>query len=323
MRLVRPFLTVLKEHHHIAPELLAVLDTREPEARVPVTQLLELLDGMVAFTGDHDLGLRAARATHRGDYAVLEYLAASCRSAVEAASLIRRYIGLVNDAIEVTLEIDKSGRAVSRWMSNVPLTRAAADFQLAATYVAIERWMPLEGARVEICFMHPQPDDVSEYRKVFGQSPVRFGASFDGFIFETAALERPLPASDPNLHELLTRHAEQMLAELPNAQSLSRRVRALIVPALQHGDATAENIASKLHMSRRTLTRQLEAEGTTFKDLLAELRRAMAMRYLETTTLGTTEIALLLGFSETAAFHRAFKRWTKRTPLEYRRLHTS
>lgn len=322
MRLVRPFLKVLKERHGVDPALLAAMDSQEPDARVPVVQLIELLQGMVEFTGNQDLGLHAAQATHRGDYAVLEYLAASCRSAVEAAKLIRRYIGLVNDAIEVTLEIEGNS-AVSRWVSSVPLTRAAADFQLAATYVAVERWFPLEGIVHDVCFMHPQPDDLTEYNKVFRHAQLRFGASFDGFVFDTKTLDRPLPASDPKLHELLTRHAEQMLSELPSAQSLSRRVRALIVPALQHGDATAENIASLLHMSRRTLTRQLETEGTTFKDLLAELRRALAMRYLETTSLGTTEIALLLGFSETAAFHRAFKRWTKRTPLEHRRLHNA
>lgn len=322
MRLVRPFLTVLKQHHGIAPELLAPLESREADDRMPVSQLMDLLRGMIDFTGDENLGLRAAQATHRGDYAVLEYVAASCRSGSDAVALIRRYIGLVNDAIEITLEID-GDRAVSRWMSSVPLMRAAADFQLAAVYIAVQRWLPFDDSLQEISFMHSQPADLSEYRKVFGKAHLRFGASFDGFAFSTKWLEQPLPASDPKLHELLSRHAESMLSELPSAQSLSRRVRALIVPALQHGDATAENIAASLHMSRRTLTRQLEAEGTTFKDLLAELRRALAMRYLETTNLGTTEIALLLGFSETAAFHRAFKRWTQRTPLEYRRMHSA
>jgi len=322
MRLVRPFLTVLMEFHHVAPALLASVASLDADDRVPVSLLIQLLDGMVVFTGDQDLGLRAAQATHRGDYAVIEYVGASCRSAGEAAKLIRRYIGLVNDATEITLEIDGT-RVVSRWLSSVPLNRAAADFQLAATYVAIERWFPLTGIEHEVCFMHPQPTDLTEYKKVFGHAKLRFEASFDGFVFDTDSLDRPLPASDPRLHELLSRQAEKMLGELPRAQSLSLRVRALMVPALQHGDATAENIASELHMSRRTLTRQLESEGTTFKDLLAELRRALAMRYLETTALGTTEIALLLGFSETAAFHRAFKRWTKRTPLEYRRLQKS
>jgi AraC-like DNA-binding protein len=72
-------------------------------------------------------------------------------------------------------------------------------------------------------------------------------------------------------------------------------------------------------MSGRTLTRRLEDEGTTFKDLLDDLRKSLSLRYVGSTDLGLSEIAFLLGFSQSAAFHRAFKRWTAQTPLEYRR----
>ena len=72
-------------------------------------------------------------------------------------------------------------------------------------------------------------------------------------------------------------------------------------------------------MSPRTLGRKLQHEGTSFKHLLDDLRRRMALRYVDGQELGLSEIAFLLGFSQTAAFHRAFKRWTAQTPLEYRR----
>ena len=77
--------------------------------------------------------------------------------------------------------------------------------------------------------------------------------------------------------------------------------------------------ARSLQMSPRTLGRRLQHEGTTFKHLLDDLRRRMALRYVDGQELGLSEIAFLLGFSQTAAFHRAFKRWTAQTPLEYRR----
>lgn len=80
------------------------------------------------------------------------------------------------------------------------------------------------------------------------------------------------------------------------------------------------NIASLLHVSPRTLGRRLGHEGTTFKELLADLRRQLALRYVGSSDLGLAEIAFLLGFSQSAAFHRAFKRWTSQTPLEYRRM---
>jgi AraC-like DNA-binding protein len=79
------------------------------------------------------------------------------------------------------------------------------------------------------------------------------------------------------------------------------------------------NIARQLHISPRTLGRKLEHEGTNFKELLDDLRRRLALSYVGGHDLGLAEIAFLLGFSQSAAFHRAFKRWTGVTPLEYRR----
>jgi AraC-like DNA-binding protein len=76
-------------------------------------------------------------------------------------------------------------------------------------------------------------------------------------------------------------------------------------------------------MSPRTLGRKLEREGTTFKELLDDLRRRLALRYVGASDLALSEIAFLLGFSQAAAFHRAFKRWTSQTPLEYRRANRS
>ena len=88
---------------------------------------------------------------------------------------------------------------------------------------------------------------------------------------------------------------------------------------LSRGRLTANQVAGQLRMSRRTLCRKLESEGTSFTALLADLRQRLALQYVGSHDLGLSEIAFLLGFSEAAAFHRAFKRWTGQTPLEYRR----
>jgi AraC-like DNA-binding protein len=118
---------------------------------------------------------------------------------------------------------------------------------------------------------------------------------------------------------VLRKYADVLLAELPKAESLTERVRALITEQLVAGEPSAERIARALHMSRRTLARKLDQEGTSFKDLLEGTRRHLALRYVGGHDLGMTEIAFLLGFSQAAPFHRAFKRWTGQTPLEYRR----
>jgi AraC-like DNA-binding protein len=78
-------------------------------------------------------------------------------------------------------------------------------------------------------------------------------------------------------------------------------------------------IAAKLHMSARSLQRRLQSEGTSFAEVLSDMRRDMALRYLRDPRIYIGEVAFLLGFLDVTAFHRAFKRWTGSTPAEYRR----
>ena len=86
------------------------------------------------------------------------------------------------------------------------------------------------------------------------------------------------------------------------------------MPALFIDVRVADEIAKDA-----ALARKLEDEGATFKELLDDLRRRMALRYVLASDIDLSEITFLLGFSQVPAFHRAFKRWTGRTPLEYRK----
>ena len=113
--------------------------------------------------------------------------------------------------------------------------------------------------------------------------------------------------------------AEERVAELPLAAPLTQRVRVTIAAELRGGNPSVECVAQRLHMSRRTLARKLESEGTCFKAILDDLRRGLAQRYLVLDDLGVSEVAALLGFSDSAAFHRAFRRWCNQSPSEYRR----
>jgi AraC-like DNA-binding protein len=78
-------------------------------------------------------------------------------------------------------------------------------------------------------------------------------------------------------------------------------------------------VAKKLALSTRTLARRLEDEGESFGSLLDDTRRRLALRHLDQNELSVEEIAFVLGFSQAPVFHRAFRRWTGKTPLEFRR----
>jgi AraC-like DNA-binding protein len=96
-------------------------------------------------------------------------------------------------------------------------------------------------------------------------------------------------------------------------------LRAFLADELRRGLPTLQVAAARLAMSRRTLHRRLRDDGTSFRDLLEEARRELAEVCLRDRDRSLSEIASLLGFSEQSAFHRAFKRWTGKTPLSYRR----
>lgn len=82
---------------------------------------------------------------------------------------------------------------------------------------------------------------------------------------------------------------------------------------------TLRQVAQRLHLSERSLQRRLDAEGTRFADLVDEVRRELALRYIADERLALGEVAYLLGFAEPSPFHRAFKRWTGTTPTAARR----
>lgn len=318
MRLVRPYVQLLRRYPDFPVNVLEPLERLDPDERIPIATMHELLHGAIELTGDADLGLKAAREIEPGDYGALEYAGASAATWGDAMRVIGRYMPLVNDALDYVIHI-QGDRTEVQLHSRVTLPRAAVDFQSAAFYVAAMYRRPHTGAdEFDVYFMHAAPESIAEYAKTFGPGRLCFGAPFNGFVLPTAVLDEPLPSADPKLHALIRRHADLVLAELPKAESLTEKVRDRLARELSGGNPGVEEIAKHLGMSSRTLGRKLEEEGTTFKELLDDLRRRMALRYVGAHDLGLSEIAFLLGFSQAPAFHRAFKRWTGRTPLEYR-----
>lgn len=177
---------------------------------------------------------------------------------------------------------------------------------------------PMRAARIECWFPYSEPVDLTEYDSIFAGAALKFGAPFFGFAFDKSDADMPMPGADSALHAILRARVDTLLAELRASKPLSATVRRLIADEIPSGRPTADAVARALHMSRRTMTRRLEQERTTFHDELDAVRRRLALELVAKGDVPLVEAAFLAGFSHVESFHRAFKRWTGSTPLTYR-----
>lgn len=296
----------------VAPSLF-----EDPDNRIPHVVAMKLLERAVDLTKDPALGVHAAALIRPGDFDALEYVARASGNLRSALQAVSRYVRLMHDA--TTFVHGADGGNDESWTLTVspPAPRASVEFAVATLVVAGRLVTGRDEAPKEVLFSHEAPADKAPYEEVL-RCAVRWGAARTALVFDAEQLERPFSHTSPVLSATLEQHAERLLAELSSSRTYATRVREHLVASLQAGETSAASVARRLRASERTLRRRLQDEGVAFSDLLADVRRELAVRYLDEPGLSVDEIAFLLGFSTGSAFRRAFRRWTGATPSEHR-----
>jgi AraC-like DNA-binding protein len=275
-----------------------------------------MLDRGVERLGDERLGLKLGATMRFGSGGAFDYAVRSAPTVRESFDVAARYSTLLSDSFVVTFE-SHHRQALVRLDDTASWPRSAADFAMSAFY-ALHIQDPLRGAHVECWFPYAEPEDLAEYRFLFSGATLKFGAPFYGFAFDHTAADLAMPGSDPALHGILRARVDSLLSELRASRPLSASVRRLIADEIPSGTPSADTVARALHMSRRTMTRRLEQERTSFHDELDAVRRQRALELVGQGRVSLIEAAFLSGFSHVESFHRAFKRWTGHTPIAYR-----
>lgn len=176
-------------------------------------------------------------------------------------------------------------------------------------------WRP---SRTSFC--HKALDPLSDYTDVFGEN-IDFEQASNSLWFESKHWDIPVVTANPTLHNVLAEQANRLLQEIEGKTDFLGSVKFRISSRLGDESFNIESLAQELNMSSRTLHRKLRQENTTFKDVKIDLMMDVAKHVLLNEPVSIAELAQTLGYSESSAFVRVFKRVQGQSPLQYRKQH--
>ncbi|MDN6319426.1 MAG: AraC family transcriptional regulator [Marinobacter sp.] len=305
-------------------EQLIGLDLKQledPDRRVPAEAHYRLWEHAEQVTGDTAVGLNAGQVIDPERMGLVGHVFFNCDTLGEAVTQYVRLHSLINES--VNLSFGQTGeQAILTWQADSPehYSRQDMDRTLAAALCRTRHFIcpGIQAEWAEIA--HPRPAYASKYEKLLG-GPVTFGASATRLAFNSRHMSHPIPHRNPYVYSAVLRQVNGLLARLQTRRSFGRKIHRLISRQMSTDKIDADTLARQCHMSRQTLYRRLKKEGLGFHDLVEQVRKDKALRYVASDHYALGEIAFLLGFSELSAFSRAFKRWTGMAPAQYRAQH--
>jgi AraC-like DNA-binding protein len=293
----------------------------DPDTRVAEAVTEKAWRMAATLTHDDALGIHLAESLPRGALDLIEYALRSSPSLEKGLGRLARYGRLLSDRVAVRTHNKGEGFLfLVHDTATAPLHPARTEFALA---VALELSRNCTGADItplRVSFAHPAPDNTAEHQRFF-HAPVRFGAGSSSMSLSASDALRPMREADAALAGIIRRRLENALGDRDrsSAGAMSTRVRRLVVERLGQSVLTLDAVAMLLAVSRRTLTRRLAEEGASFSGILDEVRGDFARTLLQDPSLSIGDIAFLLQYSEPAAFHRSFRRWTGQSPRAFRK----
>ena len=295
------------------------LDNRQ--RRISANAQAKLLECAAEALGDSAFGLHLAQQANLREAGLLFYVTSAARTLGETLPLYERYCRIVNEAVRVkplriqngiVVEINFVGLSRHHLRQNV-------EFVLAANLKGMRENVGRNIRPIGVTFTHLRNSNLQEFERFFG-CPVEYGFAADQWSFSNETLASPLITGDPHLLETLQPFCDQAARERNTAVgTLRSSVENEAQKLLPHGKANRQTVARALGMSERTLSRKLAGEGTTYDDLVDQLRRSLALQYIKAPSISVSQIAWLLGYEGSTSFSHAFVRWTGRSPSAVRK----
>jgi AraC-like DNA-binding protein len=285
--------------------------------QIPAVHFAAMLDFGAAQTRDACFGLHRGGEFRLKNGGVLAYLAACAETLDEALSYYQRYVSIVCNGFTIEAERDDEGVRLVLHVAGAAWARCRhlSEFTAARTVSGLRVAAGVNLRPLSIQFAHAGAGVVAECRRLFG-CKVKFGERADAIQLSTDTLALRIPTADNRLGIMLRSYADGLLKQVrpKGRESLADTAAAVIAHRLSSGEVSLHDVARRLYLSERTLRRRLQQSGVSFSELVSRVRRDLADDWLQHTDFNLKHISYLLGYSDAAAFSRAYKRWTGRSP---------
>lgn len=291
---------------------------RDRDALITSEQQRRIYENAQALSRKPGLGLRLGARLRAGHHGVLGHALLCSENVRQALRILVRFTAIRGSFLGFRLRIQ--GRfAILVAFDAMPLGRLhqMAVEEMLALLAQKEPWAAGPLLRpTEIRIDYPAPAHRAMYERLL-ECPIRFGADAVEWCFPEKHLDAPLELSNAEMARLCEQRCEMILTRLGAAGGFVDRVRMELLSD-PHRFPDLEAVARELHISPRTLRRKLKEEGSSFREVLSQVRKNLALEYLEQSNLSMGEIAALLSYEDAANFSRAFRRWMGDTPGGYR-----
>lgn len=291
------------------------------DARVPGNLVHEAIIRHIPDDIDARFGLRFAKYINPINYHAFGVMLTSSTTLRAFCQRLERYYAYVNSGDNV--EFKENGelrytQVIPPEFTDVPFEVLLHESAWAATMLKMVRAVSTPGfAPQSVKFSFAEPLDCSGDFDDYFLCPIHYEAPDTALCFAESDLDDPLPGGNAEL----ARHSEQLVfnylktfteVELVNAARMS------LFELLPRGDFSLSSLAASLEMPEEDVSSQLKASGTSYQQLLGDTRRELAEEYIVRADLSVNEIAYMLGFSDCSNFARSFRRWTGKSPSDFR-----
>ena len=311
------------EHCDIDPAPLYKRAGIDPEvisnanARINVEHMDSVWNEAVELIDDPTFGVKMVQYWHPSMMGALGYAWLVSSTLRRAMHRIDRYIHTVTEGLETKLEDTPAGLRLSFFIVGDITLQPQQHTLIIAVIMHMCRFNygdELVASQVHLA--RPAPEEPKDILDFF-RTEVHFDADVDSITITRADSDIELSSSNKQIALMHDEMLMKYLVEIKKGD-IVQQVQSIILDNLPDGQVTDKLVASELNLSERSMQRRLKEHKTTFRYLLDSVREMVAKQYIENPVNRMSDIAFLLGFSEQSAFSRAFKKWTGKSPVEYR-----